>query len=91
MGAPDKILDFEVGVDKIDVSSIDANSTVGSDQAFSFIGSAAFSHTAGELRAELVSGVWHVAGDIDGNGAADFAILLTATTADPLSSYDFIA
>ncbi len=85
----DEILDFEVGIDTIDLGQIDAIAG-GADDAFTFIGNTAFSSTAGELRAELVSGVWQVAGDTDGNGIADFLILVTATTADPLGSTDFI-
>ena len=86
---PDQILDFEVGTDTIDLSAIDAI-TGGGDDPFSFIGAGAFSNTAGELRAELVGGVWQVSGDVDGVGGADFLILVTATTADPLTAADFI-
>jgi Ca2+-binding RTX toxin-like protein len=38
----DRILDFATG-DKVDLHAIDANTTLANDQAFSFIGSAAFS------------------------------------------------
>jgi hypothetical protein len=85
----DEILDFEVGIDTIDLELIDAIAG-GADDAFTFVGNAAFSSTAGELRAELVGGVWQVGGDTDGNGIADFLILVTTTTADPLGSTDFI-
>jgi Ca2+-binding RTX toxin-like protein len=90
---PDEILDFEVGTDTIDLAAIDANTLAGSDQAFVFIGSTAFAATgaasAGELRAELVGGVWQVSGDTNGDGSADFMILVTATTADPITGSDF--
>ena len=43
----DQILDFTPGTDKIDLSRIDANSLVAGDQAFNWIGSNAFSGTAG--------------------------------------------
>jgi hypothetical protein len=53
--AMDEILDFAPGTDKIDLSRIDANSLAGGDQAFSWIGSNAFTGSgaasAGELRA----------------------------------------
>src|SRR5262249_56842695 len=49
----DTIADFsQAQGDKIDLSLIDANTTVVGNQAFDFIGSAAFSNTAGELRAQ---------------------------------------
>ena len=34
--------------------------------------------------------MWQVEGDIDGDGAGDFLILVTATSADPLTSNDFV-
>jgi Ca2+-binding RTX toxin-like protein len=50
----DGIQDFNAG-DLIDLSRIDANTLVEGNQAFSFIGNAAFSGTAGELRFENIS------------------------------------
>src|SRR5439155_18656647 len=46
--ARDKIVDFHTG-DKIDLSAIDAKTGPG-NQTFSFIGTAAFTNTKGELR-----------------------------------------
>ncbi|WP_088347611.1 MULTISPECIES: M10 family metallopeptidase [Rhodomicrobium] len=69
-GAADTIWDFAQGADKIDLRLIDADANAGSDQAFSFISGAAFSGTAGELH--FAGGV--LAGDIDGDSAADFQI-----------------
>lgn len=74
---PDTITDFISGTDKVDLSGIDANSSLASDQAFTFIGSAAFSKVAGQLR--FVSGV--LTGDTNGDGVADFQINLTGLTA----------
>ena len=87
--AADHITDF-TGGDLIDLSALDANAGAGGDQAFGFIGSLAFSNTAGELRAEFDSGAgaWRIEGDVDGNGAADFLIL--ATAAAPLTGSDFV-
>ena len=50
---------------KIHLSGIDANTTGGApgDQAFAFIGSAAFSNVAGELRFEQSGGFTYVEGD----------------------------
>ncbi|MDB5696105.1 MAG: tandem-95 repeat protein, partial [Sphingomonas bacterium] len=50
----DGIQDFKLG-DLIDLSRIDADINTAGDQAFSFVGSAAFSNRAGELRFENIS------------------------------------
>ena len=51
----DLILDWEPGVDKIDLSTIDADiDAADGDQAFNFIGTAAFSGADGELRVSFV-------------------------------------
>jgi len=44
--------------------------------ALSFIGSAGFSHTAGELRFVSNATDGFLIGDADGNGAADFVLFL---------------
>jgi len=46
------------------------------DQGFSFVGTNAFSHTAGELRYEEISGSTFISGDTNGDGIADFMIKL---------------
>ena len=61
--------------DKIDLSALDANTTLANDQAFSYIGNAAFS-AAGQLR--LVGGV--LSGDTNGDAVADFEIALTGVS-----------
>jgi Ca2+-binding RTX toxin-like protein len=71
----DRITDFASG-DKIDLSAVDANVTLASDQAFSFIGTGAFTHSAGELRYEQIAGNTYVSGDPNGDGFADFMIKL---------------
>jgi Ca2+-binding RTX toxin-like protein len=86
--AADTITDFVSGTDIIDVSSWDANSGVGGNQAFSFIGSSAFSSTAGELRADTVGSDTVVQGDINGDGIADFEIVLNGNPT--LAGSDFI-
>jgi Ca2+-binding RTX toxin-like protein len=88
----DHILDFQVGSDKIDLHLIDADSGSAGDQAFSFIGATAFSGAAGELRASFDAGnnVWDVEGDTNGDGAADFLILVAATTPAPIAGADFM-
>jgi Ca2+-binding RTX toxin-like protein len=67
---PDAIADFETGKDKIDLSGLDANTLIGGDQAFWFIGGNDFSNFAGQLR-QTSDGLQ---GDLNGDGVADFAI-----------------
>ena len=84
----DSITDFVSGTDIIDLSGMDANSGQVGDQAFSFIGGGAFSNTAGELRYQSQgSDIW-LSGDTDGDGLADFEILLVS--APPPVPADFL-
>lgn len=71
----DRVLDFEVGLDRFDLSGLDALPG-GEDDIFSFIASDSFSHTAGELRSEFEGGWTRICGDIDGDGVADFVVML---------------
>jgi serralysin len=85
----DIIVDFSRAQgDKIDLSAIDADSNAGSDQAFTFIGAANFSNTAGELRFTQSSGKTYIQGDVDGGGTSDFIIVIE--TGDALIATDFI-
>jgi uncharacterized protein (TIGR01370 family) len=90
---PDRILDFVSGVDKIDLTRIDADLFAAGDQAFHWIGSNAFTGggaaSAGELRAWQFNGSWYVEGDMDGNGSADLVIQLTIPVAPPVQG-DFL-
>lgn len=71
LAAPDLIKDFHHGQgDKIDLRGIEANSLGGID--FDFVGNTGFSNHSGELRFDLATHL--LQGDIDGDGAADFAI-----------------
>jgi Ca2+-binding RTX toxin-like protein len=88
----DGIQDFNSG-DLIDLSRIDANTLVAGNQAFGFIGNAAFSNTAGELRFENISlggPVWMVQGDTNGDGVSDFEVVLVISPPDPITASDFI-
>ncbi len=73
----DTILDFaRTHGDKIDLQAIDANTGEGGDQAFTFIGTAAYSNTAGELRYRINGSETIISGDVNGDGVADFRIAL---------------
>ena len=75
--AADTIADFLPGTDRIDLSQIDADAATPGRQAFTFIGSDAFSATAGELRYGFNGTETYLKGDLDGDGAADLVILLS--------------
>lgn len=72
-GNKDVLIDFVGGVDKIDLSAIDANSGQDGDQSFTFIGKFPFTGTAGQLRLTPDN---DLAGDVNGDRKADFAIRL---------------
>ncbi|MGX1087192.1 beta strand repeat-containing protein [Pseudomonas sp. AP3_22 TE3818] len=79
----DIITDFTQGADKIDLSTLDANTATNTNEAFSsIIGSTAAFSAAGQLK--VAGGVLY--GNTDADSAAEFAIqivgLNTATTAD---------
>jgi hypothetical protein len=86
----DHILDFTPGTGQIELDRIDANTLVDGNQAFSWIGSNAFSGSAGELRAYETSGLWFVEGDTNGDGTADLVIALTLQGPTPLAAGDFV-
>lgn len=84
----DHIADFaQAEADRIDLSAIDAIAG-GVDDPFSFVGAAAFSGVAGELRA--VKGVARtvISGDTNGDKVADFAIIVDKAL--DLAAGDFV-
>jgi hypothetical protein len=92
----DIIENFAHGTDKIDLSSIDANSFLEGNQTFTFIGSGDFSASgsasAGQLRAFLkdaATNSWQVEADLDGDGVADFLMQVKVEADQPLTSTDF--
>jgi Ca2+-binding RTX toxin-like protein len=74
----DVIQDFHRG-DDIDLSTIDAKQG-GGNQAFHFIGTHAFTRHAGELRFIDKGASCLVQGDVNGDGRADFDILVKVGT-----------
>ena len=74
--------------DRIDLAFIDADTGSGANDAFTFIGSAAFGNVAGELRASQSGDQWIIEGDVNGDGTADLVIAVTG--AATLMAGDFV-
>ena len=73
----DTIYDFVYAEgDRIDLSGIDASTKIAGDQGFNFIGSGAFTGTAGQLRSVVSGNTTLITGDTNGDKIADFAIFL---------------
>ena len=88
VGAADRIHDFRTGLDRVDLAALDADTAAG-DQAFAFIGTAAFGGVAGELRyAAGEGGVLQLLGDVDGDARADFQLDVLGASA--LTAADFL-
>ena len=89
----DQVTDFTHTKDKLDFSTIDAKSGTTANDAFNYIGSAAFTGTAGQLRAEIIhdaTGNYTVVqGDVNGDGVADFEVALVGFTGT-ITASDFI-
>ncbi|CAN5226568.1 hypothetical protein BH10PSE6_BH10PSE6_00940 [soil metagenome] len=84
----DTISDFDAGqLDKIDLTAIDARTDLAGDQAFTFIGSDAFTGVAGQLRFQAGGTGLAIFGDINGDSTTDFAINLKDVTS--LQGTDF--
>jgi Ca2+-binding RTX toxin-like protein len=91
--ARDLINNFISGIDKIDLSGIDARTTLGGDQAFTFNGSTAKANAVWFQSANLDSNARTneivIYGDVTGDGRADFEIGLIGTSS--VVAGDFIA
>jgi serralysin len=72
----------------LDFRSIDADSNLASDQKFTWLDTSAFTGKAGQLREYDQDGKHFVAGDIDGDGSADFTIEVAGT--NDLASTDIL-
>jgi hypothetical protein len=83
----DIILDFRRGHDRLDFATIDANTLRSGGQAFTWIGKALFSGSAGELRYKQIGANIIVQGDTDGDQRADLEVTLKGIKG--LMSYDF--
>ena len=77
----DVILDFETGVDLINLSAIDADRTASGNQAFRWLGEERFGGDPGSLCFED----GRLLGDVDGDQRADFIIGLESVPALPVT------
>ena len=79
--APDRITDLS-NEDVINLSAIDANTRVAGDQAFTLV--SAFTRQAGQLTMTFsaAAGVTVLAADVNGDGVADFRVLLDGNHTD---------
>lgn len=84
---PDRIEDFTSGIDRIDLSPVDANRNTAGDDAFAYIGGNAFSGQAGQVRHEAREGWTHIYADLDGDSVADMHIVVAVPA---LQAADFI-
>ncbi|MGE0418313.1 MAG: Hint domain-containing protein [Acetobacteraceae bacterium] len=88
VGDPSVIGDYADGVDRIDLSAIRTTAGPSPGSALTFIGASAFSNQAGQLH-QVTSGANTILeGDVDGNGTADFQILLYGN--HTLQNSDFV-
>ncbi|MCY1221844.1 RTX calcium-binding nonapeptide repeat (4 copies) [compost metagenome] len=79
----DVVSGFMSGADTLDLSGIDAISgNANADDAFSYLGDAAFTNLAGQLRFDVATQTLQA--DIDGNGGADFEVQLAGVGVAPL-------
>ncbi len=87
----DWITDFVSGEDKLNFVKIDADAATPGDQAFAFIGTAAFANTGlGQIRYEDQGPDVSVLADVNGDGVADMEILLLGLAGEPLTTADFV-
>lgn len=83
----DTIEDFETGLDRIDLTGLDAIRRTAADDAFTFIGSGRFTGDAGQLRFQNGS----LMADTNGDRRADFQIDVDfADGSGPLTAADFL-
>lgn len=87
--AGEVIFDFSrADGDKVILTALDSNTVATGNQAFAFIGTAGFSKVAGQLRYEVSGTDSYVMGDLNGDGLADFKLLMKNVTS--LQSSDFM-
>jgi len=91
--ASDRITDFIIGSDVIDLRLLDKDLVTPDIQnyALSFIGTSAFGNTgAGQIRYTTSGADMLVQFDLDGNGSSDMEVILQGLSGQTLSASDFI-
>ncbi|MCC7427790.1 MAG: M10 family metallopeptidase C-terminal domain-containing protein [Alphaproteobacteria bacterium] len=83
----DVIYDFVEGTDAIDLAAIDADSGTPGDDAFTFIGTAAFT-AAGQIRYESGASGLVLYANVDGDLAADFSIRLAGVSSVTAAAFN---
>ena len=85
----DVIIDFSrLDGDKISLRAVDSNTGLTGDQNFTFIGTSGFHKVAGELRFEVSGLGTKVYGDTNGDGLADFTLVVQS--GGSLQATDFL-
>jgi serralysin len=89
--ARDQITDFAIGSDRLNFSFFDADPLTAGDQAFNFVGTAAFTATGiGQVRYVTSGADILVQADVNGDGVADMEIVLQGIGGGTLTAGDFI-
>jgi Ca2+-binding RTX toxin-like protein len=78
--------------DKIDLSAIDANTTIAGNQAFTFLGAGELTGNAGQLEFDqIATNSFRVTADVNGDANPDFALnVYTAPGFGTMQAFDFI-
>jgi serralysin len=87
----DRITDFTIGQDRLNFSRIDADAALAGDQAFAFVGTAAFTNTGlGQLRYLTSGSDLIVQADVNGDGVTDMEVILQGLGGQSLGAADFV-
>ncbi len=87
----DVITDFLSGTDKLNFLRIDADANMAGDQAFTFVGTGAFSGGGvGSIRYSDLGADLRVEADVNGDGIADMHVMLQGAGLQTLTVADFV-
>jgi autotransporter-associated beta strand protein len=87
----DTITDFLSGTDRLNFGRIDADANSAGDQAFTFVGTGAFTGGGvGSIRYSDLGNDLRVEADVNGDGVADMHVLLQGAGLQTLTATDFV-